>query len=114
MQKKGKPTAKLSQAKEGIESEIAKRDARQSELRNDLKLRSEEVDKQITELGELISAAEKNPIQNKQTKAQLDSWNKELASYKKEKKSYVKLEEKKEATREEIYNTNKTKLYIVS
>jgi len=114
LQKKGKNTAKLSKANEAIELEITDREVKLSKLRNDLELRSKKVDEQIAELGELISEAEKNSTQNKKTKPQLDSWKTELSSYKKEKQDYVKLEEKKEATREEIYNTNKTKLYSVA
>lgn len=114
LQKKGKDTAKLSKAKVEINLKIAEREVKQSKLLSDLELRSKEVDRQITELGELISAAEKNPIQDKQTKATLDSWKKKLSSYEKEKQDYVTLEKRKEVTREEIYNTEKRKLYSVT
>ena len=112
LQKKGEDTAKLSKAKVAINLKIAKIQGNQSELHDDLKMRSEKVNKQIAELSALISATEKNPS-NEQTTAQLANWNQELRSYKKEKQDYVTLEKNKEATREKIYSTEKRKLYSV-
>ena len=112
LQKKGEDTAKLSKAKVAINLKIAEIQVNQSELHDDLEMRSEKVNKQIAELSALISATEKNPS-NEQTTAQLANWNQELRSYKKEKQDYVTLEKNKEATREKIYSTEKRKLYSV-